>query len=215
MALRILVVEDDGFTRMLLRGQLENLGHEVVGATAVVADAIDLARQWGPDVALLDLDLGPGPSGVDLAHGLRRLAPGIGIVLLTSYADVRLTGEHRGLPPGALGLVKRTLDDSASLDAALRLAVDPDHRIAHESPLVPRSMAKLSDGQIEILRLVANGFTNAEIAKRRHLTESAVVKAIARLVQQVGITQRPGDNVRVLLAQAYFELAGTTGSRHG
>lgn len=213
MPSRVIVVEDDGFTRMLLAGQLQQLGYEVVGNTASAADALDLARAHRPDLALLDLDLGRGPTGIDLAHGLRRLLPDIGIVLLTSYADTRLTGEHRGLPPRAIALVKRTLDDAGMLDAALQLALDPAQQPVVGGRLPGSIAPRLSDGQAEILRLVANGFSNAEIGRRRHLTESAVVKAVARLIQQLGIEPRTGDNQRVLLAQAYFELAGTTGSR--
>lgn len=209
----MLVVEDDGFTRMLLVGQLERLGYEVVGNMGAVAEALDAARTQHPDLALLDLDLGRGPTGIDLAHGLKRMLPSIGIVLLTSYADTRLTGEHRGLPPQSVMLVKRTLDDASMLDAALRLALDPAEQPALGGRLPGPNAPRLSDGQAEILRLVANGFSNAEIGRRRHLTESAVIKAVARLIQQLGIEPRAGDNQRVLLAQAYFELAGTASSR--
>ena len=210
---RVLVVEDDGFTRMLLRGQLEQLGYEVVADTGAAAEALDAAISLRPDVALLDLDLGRGPTGIDVAYGLRRQLPTIGLVMLTSYADTRLIGEQRGLPPGGLALVKRTLEDAAILDAALRMAVDPSTR--HElASLLPVSQATLlSDGQAEILRLVAHGFSNAEIARRRHLSESAVVKAVGRLVDQLGLTTQSGDNQRVLLTQAYFALTGTTSGR--
>lgn len=208
---RVLIVEDDGFTRMLLRGQLEQLGHSVVADSGSAADALDAAREHHPDLALLDLDLGRGPTGIDLAHALRDLLPAIGIVLLTSYADTRLIGDQRELPVGSIALVKRMLEDPEQLASALRLA--------HESPritdtrLTPSGIPRLSDGQTEILRLVANGFSNAEIARRRHLSESAVIKALGRLVDQLGLDPGPGDNQRVLLTQAYFRLTGTARPR--
>lgn len=210
---RVLIVEDDGFTRMLLRGQLEQLGHIVVADTGTAADALDAAREHRPDLALLDLDLGRGPTGIDLAHALRDLLPAIGIVLLTSYADTRLIGDRRELPVGSIALVKRMLEDPEQLASALRMA--------HESPRTAESgrgatgMPRLSDGQAEILRLVANGFSNAEIARRRHLSESAVIKAVGRLVDQLDLAPGPGDNQRVLLTQAYFQLTGTSSARRG
>jgi len=213
VATRVLVVEDDGFTRMLLRGQLEQLGYEVVADTGAAAEALDAAISLRPDVALLDLDLGRGPTGIDVAYGLRRQLPTIGLVMLTSYADTRLIGEQRGLPPGGLALVKRTLEDATILDAALRMAVDPSTRPKLASLLPVSQATLLSDGQAEILRLVAHGFSNAEIARRRHLSESAVVKAVGRLVDQLGLTTQSGDNQRVLLTQAYFALTGTTSGR--
>lgn len=209
---RVLVVEDDGFTRMLLRGQLEQLGYDVVADAGTAAGALDAAA-LAPDVALLDLDLGRGPTGIDIAYGLRRLLPQIGIVMLTSYADTRLIGEQRGLPPGALALVKRTLEDAAILDAALRMAVDPAAGADLAALLPVAEATHLSDGQIEILRLVAHGFSNAEIARRRHLSESAVIKAVGRLVDQLGLQTQSGDNQRVLLTQAYFRLTGTASGR--
>ena len=212
MTTRAIVVEDDGFTRMLLRGQLEQLGYDVVADAGTASAALDAAA-LAPDVALLDLDLGRGPTGIDVAYGLRRQLPLIGIVMLTSYGDTRLIGEQRGLPAGALALVKRTLEDAAILDAALRMAIDPTAG-AELAALLPVAMAtQLSDGQVEILRLVAHGFSNAEIARRRHLSESAVIKAVGRLVDQLGLQSHTGDNQRVLLVQAYFRLTGTVSGR--
>lgn len=206
----VLIVEDDGFTRMLLRSQVEALGHVVAGDAASVNEAMELARLNHPDVALLDLDLGRGPTGIDLAHGLREMNPDIGLVLLTSYVDVRLIGAQRELPFGTIALVKRMLEDPAQMDAALSMSL---HRSGSQTFQHGLDIAKLSDGQAEILRLVANGFSNAEIAKRRHLSESAVIKAVGRLVDQLDLKPHQGDNLRVLLTQAYFQMTGTAGAR--
>lgn len=207
---RTLIVEDDNFTRMLLRGQLEALGYHVIGDADSANGGMDIARLEKPDIALLDLDLGRGPTGIDLAYGLRGLLPTIAIVLLTSYADIRLIGTHRHLPPGSIYLVKRSLEEPQQLAAAIRTALGSGPYV----PSAPLSnVPRLSDGQAEILRLVANGFSNAEISRRRHLSESAVIKAVGRLVEQLHLAPSPGDNQRVLLTQAYFQLTGTHGER--
>lgn len=209
---RVLITEDDGFTRMLLRGQLDSLGYDVIGDAASANEALDIARSERPEIALLDLDLGRGPTGIDLAYGLREMLPTIGIVLLTSYADVRLIGAQRDLPVGSIALVKRMLEEPEQLDSALKMSTNiPD--ASRQGDAVAR--VQLSDGQAEILRLVANGFSNAEIARRAHLSESAVIKALARLLDQLGIEPDPGENNRVLLTQAYFHLTGATGARRG
>lgn len=208
---RVLIAEDDGFTRMLLRGQLDSLGYDVVGDASSANEAMDIARTQRPEIALLDLDLGRGPTGIDLAYGLREMLPAIGIVLLTSYADVRLIGAQRELPTGTIALVKRMLEEPEQLDAALRMSSDPTRDSRSATP----DSVRLSDGQAEILRLVANGFSNTEIARRAHLSESAVIKALARLLGQLGIDPGPGENNRVLLTQAYFRLTGTSSARRG
>lgn len=213
MALSVLVVEDDGFTRMLLQGQLESLGYQVCGVAESATKALDIARTSQPQVALLDLDLGRGPTGIDLAHGLRDLYSRIGIVLLTSYVDTRLMGDRRSLPLGAGFIVKRALEDPNQLVAAIdRAAGDP---LGDQAIKIRGDAPKLSDGQAEILRLLANGFSNAEIARRSHLSESAVIKALGRLIDQLGITTAAGDNQRVLLTQAYFQLTGTARDQRG
>ena len=207
---RVLIVEDDGFTRMLLASQVEQFGHVVAAAEATATEGISAAREHDPEAALLDLDLGRGPTGIDVALALRDELPRVGLVLLTTYADVRLIGDQRALPSGALTLVKRALTDSEQLAAALRVVIaDP----LGDRTQSANALARLSDNQVELLRLVASGFSNAEIARRRHQSESAVIKALGRLVDRLQLHPGPGDNQRVLLTQCYFTLTGTAGQR--
>ena len=74
-------------------------------------------------------------------------------------------------------------------------------------------MTALSDQQIEIMRLVAAGLSNAEIGRRRCMTEAAVGKAVARLIRQLDLRASQDQNQRVLIAQRYFELTGATSAR--
>lgn len=211
MAQGVLIVEDDGFTRMLLRSHVEQIGFTVVSDCGSANEAMIAAREHQPALVLLDLDLGRGPTGIDVAHAMRSHLPRLGIVLLTSYADFRLIGPQRDLPIGTRALAKRSLTEGRDLADVLRLcAADP---LGSQSDITVDASVRLSSGQIEILRLVANGFSNSEIAARRHLSESAVIKAVNRLVTQLGLTPAKGDNQRVMLTQAYFDLTGTAGTR--
>lgn len=203
-ALRVLVVEDDAFTRMTLATVVESLGHEVVGQAATVVDAMDSARTARPDVVLVDLDLGPGPTGVDVAHGLRGLLPQVGVVVLSSYADVRVMGKRaRPLPAGALFLSKQDLGDSRVLDELIRASVDGDGAQAR-----PATGVDLTDQQLELMRLVANGLSNDEIARRLWLTEPSVRKSITRILRKLEIPTSDATNARVQLTRAYTDLAG-------
>jgi DNA-binding NarL/FixJ family response regulator len=213
MTERVLIVEDDGFTRMLLASQVTQLGYQVVGAAASVNEALTVARREGPAVAIIDLDLGRGPTGMDLAYALRRDWPAVGILMLSTYLDTRLIGDQRELPSGVVSLVKRAVHDSAVLDAGIRLAIERDDDAVRRAQLAPIRMPRISGSQLEILRLVAEGYSNAEIARRRVITEAAVGKAVTRLIRQLGVTSSNADNQRVLIAQAYFQLAGTVAHR--
>ncbi len=203
---RVLVVEDDPFTRMLLSSQLRELGYEVVGEASGCAEGIASFRVTLPDVVLVDLDLGSGPNGVDLAYRVRAIRPEIGILLLTTYVDIRLIGDFRPLPEGTVFMVKRSLGTVEVLRSAIALAIERPRKQVKGGRHEPSRISRLRDGQIEIMRLVAAGYTNAEIANRRFLTEGSVAKAISRLLDQLGLTVTPEHNPRVLITQSYFSL---------
>lgn len=214
MGARVLIVDDDGFTRSLLVATVAGLGHVVVGDCANGSDAMKAAEVEPPDVALLDLDLGSGPTGADVGHGLRRRLPSLGIVILTSYEEPRLMGSRLRIPDGAIYLVKQAISEPREIDRAIRMAREPrTHTPASGSRDFTSAVRGLGDGQVEIMRLVAAGLTNAEIGRRRHMSEHAVGKAVARLVKQLGLEHGDGDNPRVLITQAYFAMTGSARPR--
>lgn len=209
MAVRVIVVEDDDFTRTLISSLVTSLGFEVCAQVASVTEAMTLAQEHKPQLAVLDLDLGEGPTGVHLAYGLRKLNPIIAIVMLSSYGDPSWMGQRRRPPAGTQYVVKGAMSDTGVLADAISHAL--------ESPLdaqeVELTRPPLSEGQWEILRLVAAGYTNVEIARRRSLTEDAVKKAVTRLVRQLDIQAGEEGNARVLLARAYTQMTGTVSGR--
>lgn len=206
----ILVVDDDDFTRFLLVRTLRDLGFEHVTDAPTAAQALASARSAVPDAAILDLDLGPGPNGIDCAHALRKLSPKIAIVMLSSYQDPRLLGANRPLPDGAIYMSKRLLGDADVLAATVREVLESPGARRNAFPGKESSPPpiKLSDNQVEIMRLVAEGFSNAEIARRTFVTEPGVAKAIGRLVKQLGIDSGPDTNVRVRITQEYYSMVG-------
>lgn len=205
-----LVVDDDDFVRFLLVRTLRDLGFATVDDAASASDAVRLASARGPDLAVLDLDLGGGPTGIDLAYGLRKAHPALAVIILSSYTDPRLLGANRELPDGGVYLSKREVGDVEVLKRAITEVIDAPRGRRAGSPAATVGGRKLSDNQVEVMRLVAEGFSNAEIARRRHLTEPAVEKAIARLIKQLDLAPGREDNARVLITQAYYALIGAT-----
>lgn len=201
---RVLIVEDETFSRTMLNSSVQALGFDVVGACSSAETALVTARTNKVEVALLDLDLGPGPSGIDIAYALREVLPTVGIVFLTSFSDPRLKDpRERSLPVGARFLVKNRLKDAEDLR---RVLLDARH-----SPLrtvrLDFDAARLTGVQIEVLRLIAAGESNAQIAEKQGVSEKAIERTVQRISESLGLTDSVG-NRRVLLSRAYAELTG-------
>lgn len=212
------MVDDDPFTRSTLASSLQVLGCYVITADSV-SSALRAIRDYTgdipPNVALLDLDLGEGPTGLDLAQTLREEFPALAIVILSTYQDPRYLGSNQPpLPVGGIYLVKSSVTNPKVLGDALEQAVENMHRPAKKSRKdgdVGRS--ELSDKQIEIMRMVAGGLSNAEIAKRLWMTESAVEKSITRLIKNLNLSSSKDQNQRVLIASAYHQYTGSVNVR--
>lgn len=200
----VIVVEDEQFTRTMLNVSLQALGFGVVGLCSTAKEALVLTESTFVDVALLDLDLGPGPSGVDIAHALRAADPNIGIVLLTTFTDPRLRDpQERTLPRGSRYLVKTQLDDPE----ILRSTIIDTKRNPLKDVVFETSRSPLTPLQRDVLRCVASGMANAEIANIQGVTEKAVERTVQRITEALGIHEQAG-NKRVLLARAYTDLTG-------
>ena len=205
MAVRIGVVEDDTLLRTTLTHALSQQGEfEVVCATNTAEDILDQARKRSFDVALLDVHLGVGPTGFDLAQSIRRILPLVGIVFLSTVKDPRLLGHKpQSLPQGARYVVKSEVGEIEHLAAVLRESANNPLGGGAQAPSLPFTQA-----QIDILRLVAAGYSNSAIASERVVTEHAVEMAVSRLAKHLGLQEKPGMNQRVHIAATFFREMG-------
>ena len=206
MALRLGIVEDDSLLRSTLTQLIDARDDvEVVSSEATGESILDLAAHGNLDVALLDVHLGDGPTGFDIAASLRETLPLMGIVFLSSVKDPRLLGYRpASLPRGAHYVLKSEVTDIDWLVAQLHeAAAGVAGPAAAAAPSIP-----LSHTQIDILRLVAEGYSNAAIAEERFVTEGAVEVAVSRLAKHLGLREKPGANRRVHIAKTFFQEMG-------
>jgi DNA-binding NarL/FixJ family response regulator len=207
MSLRLAVVEDDAFTRMTLVAALKARGQNVVMVASDAAEAAMLGQIHSIDAAILDLHLGVGPTGLDVAQALRRRNPSVGIVFLTSFDDPRLLSTHLPqLPGNSQYLTKASIGDIDQLINAIQLAVHGRGNVSGK--LNNHPLGKFTDSQIETLRLVAQGLSNAEIARRRFVTERAVEVSISRVAKALGLEADSTRNQRVHMAKVFFRAVG-------
>ena len=204
--LRVMVVEDDDFTRSTVVSALQIQGVDVVCETGSVGPAMKLADGLKPDAVILDLDLGAGATGIDIAIALREHNPIIGIIILTSYTDPRVMNPHsRVLPKGSKFLTKSNLTDFAPLvRTILELKALPlSGKTEKRSEKVD-----FTANQLIVLQSVAEGLTTKEIASRTGVSEKAVEGTISRLHSMLDLPKDSSSNPRVQLARAYFALSG-------
>ena len=211
MAEKVVVLEDDNLTRLTLVATLKQCGLDVVASTDKVSETIALAEKYNPSIALLDLHLGEGPNGIDAARALRRHNPQIGIVFLTSLEDPRLLkAKNLVMPLRAQYLTKQSVSEVGIILKALKNSLKSHVNSNHQNM---SGIGKLTDTQIETLKLVAEGLTNAEIARRRFVTEKSVEVTIARVAKALEIEHTSTNNQRVHVARIYFRAIGVLHDR--
>ncbi len=209
---RVMVVEDDSFMRAMVISALQMQDIDVVSESQSASFAMKTAQMIRPDIAILDLNLGTGPTGVDLAIALRGVLPRIGIVLLTSYEDPRL---HRPnlpqLPAGSIYLKKGDVSKVEVLLKAVNQALSYDvkrGKIVDQENQRISNLSQFTDVQIETMRLVAQGFSNAQIASSRKVSEKSVEQTISRVASIFGIQSSKEKNQRVQITNHYNQLSG-------
>lgn len=205
---RALIVEDTAPLRTLMAMTLESLGFEVT-ACASASEAIKAFGRCDPDVLIADIDLGDRPNGVELATILRAQAPYLGIVFITNYPSTRAFERTITPPSGYAFLQKDLLDstdrlldviESALNDAAVPRIVVSDDR---EHPL-----NRLTPAQLEMVRLMAAGLTNGQIAELRKSSLRAVERLITRTFEVLELNDDPQHNPRVVVTNLYTRAYG-------
>ena len=210
--LQVLVVDDDGLTRSGIAAGLTQQGLRVVAQAEDAATALALWQALRPDAVVLDLDLGIGPTGLDVAQAVAAQRPGAGIVMLTAYADPRLAGAAGDrLPPHAEYLVKQEVANVAAVAVAVRRSVARANGNAVLEPTRPDGVP-LTEVQIDVLRMVAAGLTNGQIAKARGVSEKSVEHVITRLCASLGVESE--RNARVALAREFQRMSGAGRGRN-
>lgn len=202
---KLLVVEDNQFMRALITDMLVTEGFEVE-AVENAANAVKVAASFDPDAAILDVELGIGPNGFDLARILRDGNPELGVVFLTNIPEPKTIGvDNRSIPKDAAYLVKDSVGDIElllkAIKASLRGRVSSELRQDKEA----HSLSNLSRSQLDLLHMAALGLSNSEIAQRRGTTVRAVENLFKRAIESAGIEVGPGEHGRVLAVRKYIE----------
>ncbi len=208
---RVLVVDDDPMVTSLVGALLVNEGF-TVESCGDAASARQLVEDFDPDLAILDVNLGSGPTGLQLGYVLSRLHPEIALLYLTRYPTALLTdpamAEH---VRSQAVLAKDELRDPAVLLSAIEEAFRGKGAGTEPAVAIDAGVRQLTPSQLDILALVAEGLTNGAIADKRETSERAVEKQLKRIYDILGLATNRDQNARVLAAMKYAQTLGWAG----
>jgi DNA-binding NarL/FixJ family response regulator len=205
---RVILVEDQVLLREGLGGLFRDADHEIVGSFGTAAGLVDHVARNRPDVVILDIRLPPTftDEGTRAAAELKEAAPSVGVLLLSQHVETAHTVDL--VSQGGFGylLKDRVLHVADFLAAVERVAsggsaLDP-HVVRH---LMRRTgLSGLTEREYDVLRLMAQGFTNAGVARRLMLSERTVEAHVRRLLGKLEIEDGDDANRRVLAVLAYL-----------
>ena len=200
-SLRVLIVDDHDLFRTGLRNLLEEQSVQVIGEAATGAEAVRIVREIAPDVVVMDLNM-PGMGGVDATRHISAIAPLTRVVMLTISDEDNDVMD--AILAGACGyLLKDSSIDEliAGIEAAAKgeslisptIAAKVLQRVRATSAnpeIATQIRAELSDREIEVLKLIANGKDNAVIAGELHISPKTVKNHISNILMKLQIDNR-------------------------
>jgi DNA-binding NarL/FixJ family response regulator len=212
--LRVVLAEDDILLREGLASLLERSGFEVVGQAGDGAQLLAVARDQAPELVVVDIRMPPTNTteGLEAARQIRQELPETAIVVLSAHVEVEHAMELLASGRGIGYLLKsRVTDVKDFIDTLQRIArggsvVDP----ALVAELVAARhrddpLAGLSAREREVLALMAEGRSNAGIARRLWVTEGTVEKHVRSILTKLGLAEADDDHRRVLAVVTYLE----------
>lgn len=203
---RLLLVEDDQLTRGLISNLFTQSGFDVRSCGSA-AEGATLAQKFDPDVMVVDISLGQGPTGIDLIHAMRNAYPHIAFVVLSNYAA--LPSAFKEFKQVAY-LRKRDVADPQMLLQALEEVLhdfDPSERFPIEQQNV---LSTLTKPQLEVLAFLAQGLSNHEIATRRGTTIQSTEQLIGRIYRSLGLERDSAKSLRVQATSIFNSITGAS-----
>ena len=209
----MVLAEDDILLREGLASLLERARFEIAGQAGNAAQLLELVRRRRPDLALVDIRMPPTYSteGLDAAHRIREEFPEVGIAVLSAHVEVEHamklleSGERTGY------LLKSRVTDVDGFLETLELIVKGgsvvDPALVQELVATRRQhdpLAELSAREREVLALMAEGRSNAGIARRLWVTEGTVEKHVRSILAKLPLPATDNDHRRVLAVIAYL-----------
>jgi DNA-binding NarL/FixJ family response regulator len=213
--IRVIVGEDQAFVREGIVHVLTEGGFDVLGTTADARDLVGMASAYGPDVVVADIQMPPGHAddGLQAALAIRAAQPGVGVLVLSQFLEDSYVFDL--VADGAQGvgyMLKENVGDLDMFTDAVRRvagggsALDPDvvARLVGRKQKAS-SIDGLTPRERDVLTLIAEGRSNAGIARELVVTVAAVERHVTSIFDKFGLHQSPDQHRRVLAVLTYLK----------
>lgn len=212
--MRVVIAEDEVLLREGLHALTARAGHQVLAAVGDAESLVAAAREHHPDLILTDIRMPPNHTddGLKALHVILNQRPQTAVVVLSHHVNREYALELVGATSAGVGyLLKHRIADFEEFLSALdrvsrgETVIDPQlvtammHSGGSRTPL-----ALLTDRQSEVLGLMAEGYSNAAIASRLHVTEKAVVRHVSNVYDALGLDAGPDSHRRVHAVLEYL-----------
>jgi DNA-binding NarL/FixJ family response regulator len=197
MSIKLLIADDHEVVRCGLRSLMAGTEIEIIAEATTGEQAIQLTLQTKPDVVLLDIRM-PGGDGLNALGRLKLEVPEIAVLILSTYDNP--TYVARAVALGAAGYVLKGADREALLDAVRKAAAGESAWTRDELRRVTGALATprlnadvevpLTQRESEVLRQLALGLTNKEIAQALHISYETVKEHVQHILRKVGVSDR-------------------------
>jgi DNA-binding NarL/FixJ family response regulator len=198
---RVLIVDDHDLFRTGLRNLLEGEGVQIIGEASAGQEALKIVRVLAPDVVVMDLNM-PGMGGVEATRHISTIAPLTRVLMLTisdqdnDVIDAILAGacgyllKDSSIQQLIAGIRAASLGESL-ISPTIAAKVLQRLRASNHQPEIETTIrAELSDREIEVLKLIANGKDNAMIAAELHISPKTVKNHISNILMKLQIDNR-------------------------
>jgi DNA-binding NarL/FixJ family response regulator len=202
--IKVMLVEDEEFTRNMV-GEMLTTSGVTVSSVASVAQALATIDAFDPHVVLTDLDLGHGPDGADLLLKVFKERPWTGMVIMTAHASPELAiSDSSRIPDPTVYIVKSEIKSISNLLLAIEESIEKTGKF-QTNFVASGEKITVTASQAEILRMIADGLSNASIAKERDITLRAAEALIQRTFQALGVNGDPSVNPRVVAVRMWHQ----------
>ncbi len=193
--IRILVVDDHQVVREGLRHMLElEADMEVVGEAGNAKEALTQVESLSPEVILMDIKM-PGVDGIELTRQLKEKQPSSNVIMLTLYDEYLA----EAIEAGAVGYLLKDVKREELIRAiravhqgrsSLNLSLSRDHLAELAAPTESQQRGYLSERELAILRMIADGVTTKEIANQLFLSQASIKRSVRLIFEKLGVHNR-------------------------